>query len=112
MRTTDNLCRVCRSLLVSVVLIAGLTLPYAATGQSLLQPRPASTARDFHKFLPPVPSIPWLEARWVAPRPGIPSFSLPEAGSVSAWLLTPRPAAAWTSGYRREASAEKTTVGM
>ena len=111
MRTSFDLSRFARSLLASSVLIAALVAsPHMAAGQSVVQPRSADAVQDFQKFLPPVASIPWLEARSRSSQPA--TSVLPEAGSVAAWLLTPRPAASWAASHAQAAVPDNGIVGM
>lgn len=83
---------------LAIVALAGLLAAPTATAQTIMKPKPQAAMVDFQQFLPPVASIPWLEAKRSVPqRPA--SFSpLPEAGSVSALLLAPQPAATWALG--------------
>lgn len=55
-----------------------------------------SNIAGFERFLPALPAdIPWLmsERRAQPPKQAV---LLPEAGSVGAWMLSPRPAEAWS----------------
>lgn len=109
MRTSFNLSRVGRSLLVSVKLAALVASPQVAAGQGIVQQRTDPVA-DFQKFLPPVPSIPWREVRSAAAQKT--ARALPEAGTEAAWLLTPRPAVSWASGPPQAALTGDDVVGM
>ena len=110
MRTSLNLSRVGRSLLVSVMFAALVASPQMAAGQGIVQQRTADPVADFQKFLPPVPSIPWLEVRSAAAQETV--RALPQAGTVAAWLLTPRPAMSWASGPTKAALTGDDVVGM
>ena len=64
---------------------------------------------DFQKFLPPLPSIPWVETRSIGPQKGAPSW---KANGVNAWLPAARSVPSRSSSNRQEASAETRSVGM
>ena len=111
MRTNFDRSRLSRSLFGAVVALAALTAsPPVAVGQSIIQQRGADPMGDFQKFLPPVASIPWLEARSAASKKS--SSPLPEAGSFAAWLLTPRAAASWDDDPMREALARASVARL
>lgn len=110
MRTNFDPSRLARPLLVSLVLLGAVAAPHVASGQSLVKQRPADPVADFQKFLPPIGSVPWLETRTGAAQK-TPS-SLPEAGTIAAWLMTPRPAATWASAHTQQGVAGSGIVGM
>ena len=111
MRTSFDLSRSARSLLAPLAVIAALVAsPHMAAGQKIDQHRYADPVADFQRFLPAVASIPWLEARSATAQKS--TSPLPEAGSVAAWLLTPRPAALWASGHTQAAFAGNGIEGM
>jgi len=91
---------IARAIVISV-LVGAVMAPQAAAGESIQITR-AADAADFRKFLPPLPDVPWLTTVDRAPSKGI---SMPEAGSVSALLLVPRPAEAWSPLLSQSADA-------
>jgi hypothetical protein len=78
--------------MIAALGLAGAVLaPETVSGASMLRMR-ASDPVDFHKYLPALPAdVPWLTAHRQAPERG----ALPEAGSLSAWMLMPKPAEGW-----------------
>ena len=107
MRTYHNIRTALAALAVSGVVAAASP----ASGQAVVQAKPDSAVTDFHKFLPPLPSVPWLEAKRRVPN--ITITALPEAGSVTALLLMPEPAMSWgVGGNSQAASANIGFVGM
>ena len=78
--------------LVALGLMGAVLAPQTAGGESILKTR-APDASDFQKFLPSLPAdVPWLTTERRTPVEG---SALPEAGSVSAWMLVPQPAEGW-----------------
>jgi hypothetical protein len=80
--------------LFALALGAAVLVPHAAQGENAVA-RTGAQAVDFQRYLPPLPAdVPWL-ALTSQPTPQG-SARLPEAGSLSAWLLVPKPVQAWT----------------
>jgi hypothetical protein len=70
-----------------------------------------SNAAGFERFLPALPAdVPWLAAdRRGAPRSAV---LVPEAGSVDAWMLVPKPAEAWSPLPVQSAGSAPPFVGL
>jgi hypothetical protein len=72
----------------------------------------ASNAAGFERFLPALPAdVPWL-ATTPRPAPSKHTVLLPEAGSVSAWMLAPMPAEAWSALPIQSARTAAFLAGM
>lgn len=79
---------------VTLILAGAVMAPLTVHGDSLIRARTANTS-DFYKFLPGLPAdLPWLT---VNSRKQTAEVTLPEAGSVSALMLVPRPAEGWAA---------------
>jgi hypothetical protein len=94
-----------------VLAVAALVMaPQAVNGESLLRVR-AGSGVDIQKYLAPLPNeVPWLTANSGAAAKI--TSPLPEAGSVSALLLTPKPVQTWTALSSQSAAAASSFVGM
>lgn len=79
-----------RVVAATTISILALALPQLAQAEKLLR---RVDGPSFTAALPRINEIPWLtlKERAFKSRP----YELPQAGSVSALLFTPRPAAAW-----------------
>ena len=92
--------------LFALAVAAAVLVPQAANGGNPVA-RPRSQAVDFQRYLAPLPAdVPWLALRSQAALPG--SATLPAAGSLSAWLLVPKPVQAWAEA----ASMPAAVAGM
>jgi hypothetical protein len=92
-----------RAAVAALVLTGVLAAVSPASGQASVTPKRETAAADLRQFLPPLPAVPWLDAALRAPRKS--ASPLPEAGSVSARLLTPEPASSWGAGSTQAAAA-------
>ena len=101
MRRTER-CLPLRAIAISTV---AAVVAYGSLGASGAQAQriapPGSAAERFHKLLPPVASIPWLDVRLNIARA---AMGLPQAGTLEALLLKPTPATRWPSEFRTEAA--------
>jgi hypothetical protein len=71
----------------------------------------ASDTTGFERFLPALPSdVPWLAAERRAPPTS--AVLAPEAPSLSAWMLSPKPAEAWSARSVQSAGAAPSLSGM
>jgi hypothetical protein len=71
----------------------------------------ASDTTGFERFLPALPSdVPWLAADRRAPPTS--AVLVPEAPNLSAWMLSPRPAEAWSTRSVQSAGAAPSWSGM
>ena len=86
--------------------VAAVTLSESAFAGNPLRPGERS-AVDFTKYLPRLEEVPWLDARTSPQRQG--HVCLPEAGTVSALLLSSSPARTWPESFAATASGP---VGM
>ena len=78
----------------ALMLAGAVMVPQTVRGDSIIRVRTADTS-DFYKFLPDLPAaVPWLT---VNSRKQTGEVTLPEAGSVSALMLVPKPAAGWAT---------------
>ena len=94
-------------ILSTLALAAAMLMPQTVFGGSLIKRTPAS---DFTKFLPPLDEVPWLNIR--SRTPTRLAVSLPEAGTLSALLLVPKPVTSWASLEAPSAAAGSEFVGM
>jgi hypothetical protein len=74
---------------IAIALAATVAAAQPAAADSVVRVH-ASDAADFERFLPALPAgVPWLVTDRRAPQKN--TLLLPEAGSVSAWMLAPIP---------------------
>ena len=95
----------------AAVLATAVLAPQPVAADSVVRVH-ASNAAGFERFLPALPAdVPWLAAdRKAAPRTTV---LVPEAGSVGAWMLVPKPAEAWSQlPVQSAGSAPPSFVGM
>lgn len=85
---------------IALAMTGAVMAPQAVSGESILRIR-ASDGYDFHRFLPSFPEVPWLAPDERTPAKDV---ALPEAGSVSALMLVPKPADTWAPLTSRPAS--------
>lgn len=72
----------------------------------------SSNIAGFERFLPALPAdIGWLVADRRA-RPPKHAMLLPEAGSADAWMLSPRPAEAWSLRPTHSSAPAASFAGM
>jgi hypothetical protein len=78
---------------IVIALAAAVLVPRAAAANSIVRVD-VSNAPDFERYLPALPAnIPWLAADRRAPHRN--AVLVPEAPSVSTWMLVPRPVETW-----------------
>ena len=95
--------------IIATVLAAPVVAAQPAAADSVVRVHSSNTA-GFERFLPSLPAdIPWLAADRAAPKSAL---LVPEAGSMSAWMLAPMPAEAWSSRPAQSAGAAPSFVGM
>jgi hypothetical protein len=80
---------------IATVLAAPVVAAPSVAADSVVRVH-ASNAAGFERFLPALPAdLPWLASDRLVPQK--PAMLLPDAGSASAWMLSPRPAEAWSA---------------
>ena len=79
---------------VTLMFACAVMVPLTVRGDSIIRVRTADTL-EFSRFLPELPAgVPWLQANKWKQTGGV---TLPEAGSVSALMLVPKPAEGWAA---------------
>lgn len=96
-------------ILGALAVSAAILMPQTVFGGSTIRQTASSEVAEFAKFLPTLDEVPWLSARSRTSTrlPG----SLPEAGTLSALLLIPKPVTTWAS-LETPWAAGGVTVGM
>ena len=96
-------------ILGALAVSAAIMMPQTVFGGSMIGQTHASEISEFTKFLPTLDEVPWLNARSRTPT-RLP-VSLPEAGTLSALLLIPKPVTTWAS-LETPSAAGRVIVGM
>jgi hypothetical protein len=92
---------------VLAVSVAAIALPQSSSGGTMMK-RTVPHTSDFARYLPPIEEVPWLRLG-TGSRPVV---DLPKAGTVSALLFAPNPAAIWPERYTQSAAAGLAPVSM
>jgi len=96
-------------ILGALAVSAAIMMPHTVFGGSMIRQTDASEISEFAKFLPTLDEVPWLNAR--SHNSTRLPVSLPEAGTLSALLLIPKPVTTWAS-LETPSAASGVTVGM
>jgi hypothetical protein len=110
MRTNLALHESARRALATLALIAAVAAPLPAAGQAMVKPLPQDAVAGFETFLPPVATVPWLEARWRVPQ--VNAVAPRDAASLGALLFALRPVKDWPADAVRAAPASQDFAGM
>ena len=96
-----------RAASVLAVTVAAVALPQSSFGGSLMK-RTGPHTIDLTRYLSPIEEVPWLRV-----GAGVRSMvDLPKAGTASALLFAPNPAAIWPERYTQSAAAGPAHVGI
>jgi hypothetical protein len=96
--------------LIAIALATPVAAVPTAAADSVVRVH-ASNAAGLERFLPALPAdVLWLATNRRAPQKN--TVLAPEAGTVTAWMLAPIPAKAWSSRRARSPGSTPSFAGM